>query len=384
MKKNSTRRDAPVYLDCNASTPIEPRVLTLIAELLAEPGNAASRTHEYGARAKQAVQHARTQVAQVVGAEPDEVVFTSGATESDNLAILGLADHGRRTNRRHIVTTAIEHKAVLEPMQELARAGFDLTVVPCTSGGLVEPDAIHAALRPDTLLVSVMHVNNETGVRQPLEKIAAVLGEHDAYFHVDAAQGFGKTDGLESHRIDLMSISSHKVHGPQGIGALVVRRRANQRVPLHPILFGGGHERGFRSGTLPTALIAGFGLAAELARTEQRDRERACLKLRRELLVFLDAFAPEVNGDEAAVLPHVMNVSLRGIDGEAAIVALKDVLAFSNGSACTSAKYEPSHVLRAMGLGEQRIRRALRFSWSHLTPTPRWNEAGQRLAQLVM
>lgn len=383
MKKNSTHPNGPIYLDCNASTPIEPRVLTLMTELLGEPGNAASRTHEYGARAKQIVQHARTQVAQLVNAQPDEVVFTSGATESDNLAILGLADHGRRTGRRHIVTTAIEHKAVLEPMQELARTDFELTVVPCTSGGFMEPSAILAALRPDTLLVSVMHVNNETGVRQPLDKIVEVLGDHDAYFHVDAAQGFGKASGLESHRIDLMSISSHKIYGPQGVGALVVRRRANGRIPLHPILYGGGHERGFRSGTLPTALIAGLGFAADLARTEWRSREQACLQFRRELLAFLAPFAPEVNGNEAMVLPHVTNVSLHGIDGEAAIVALKEVLAFSNGSACTSAKYEPSHVLRAMGLEEQRIRRALRFSWSHLTPTPRWSEATQRLTQLV-
>jgi cysteine desulfurase len=384
VKKNSTNRAGPVYLDCNASTPIEPRVLALMTEVLAEPGNAASRTHEYGARAKQIVQHARAQVARVVSAQPDEVVFTSGATESDNLAILGLAAHGRRTNRRHIVTTAIEHKAVLEPMQELARTDFELTVVPCTSDGFVEPDAIRAALRPNTLLVSVMHVNNETGVRQPLQEIAGALGQHEAYFHVDAAQGFGKADGLESHRIDLISISSHKVYGPQGIGALVVRRRANERIPLHPILYGGGHERGFRSGTLPTALIAGFGLAAELARTERRSREQVCLRFRRDVHTFLDPFAPEVNGDEAQVLPHVLNVSLHGIDGEAAIVALKDVLAFSNGSACTSAKYEPSHVLRAMGLEEQRIRRALRFSWSHLTPTPQWGEAKQRLARLGM
>lgn len=382
VKKNSTNV-APVYLDCNASAPLEPRVLAFMTQLLGEPGNAASRTHEYGTRAKQLVQRARAQIGTVINADPDEVIFTSGATESNNIAILGLAEYGRSTSRRHLITTAIEHKAVLEPMRELARGDFELTVVPCTRAGAVDPEAIKNALRPDTLLVSVMHVNNETGIQQPITRIADILSSHQAYFHVDAAQGFAKTTGLEAPRIDLVSVSSHKLHGPQGVGALVVRRRENTRVPLRGLVHGGGHERGLRSGTLPTALIAGFGMAAELAAKERNARARQCRSFRERLLKVLDVLGARANGDQEFVLPHVINVSLPNVDSEAAIVALKDVIAFSNGSACTSAKYEPSHVLTAMGVSEQDIKGALRFSWSHLTPEPDWDLITRRLQQIT-
>jgi len=258
----------PVYLDCNATTPIEPAVGEVVRGYLFEEfGNEGSRTHEYGARAKQAVQRARDQVAAVVGVGRDEVLFTSGATEANNLAILGLIEFGLAENKRHVITTAIEHKAVLEPIAVLERRGFTVTVVPVEQDGTVRPDAIRAALRPDTVLVSVMAANNETGARQPISEITDTLASHEAFFHTDAAQSFGKDLAvLRNPRIDLLSVSAHKLYGPKGIGALVTRRRGYAKPPLSPLMHGGGQERGLRPGTLPVALIAGLGKAAELER----------------------------------------------------------------------------------------------------------------------
>ena len=250
------------YLDCNATTPVEPRVRDLVIQYMeTEFGNAGSRTHEFGARAKQASQKARDQVAVLVGAKPDEVVFTSGATEANNLALLGLAEYGRREGRRHIISTAIEHKSVLEPLERLGRGGFDVTLIAPEPGGWVLPEKVASALRPDTLLVSAMHVNNETGVVQPLTEIALGLARHPAFLHVDAAQGCGKELlALRDPRIDLISISGHKLYAPKGIGALVTRRRGFERIPLEPLMVGGGQERGLRPGTLPVHLAVGLGL----------------------------------------------------------------------------------------------------------------------------
>ncbi len=361
-----------VYLDCNATTPIDPRVAEVVIHYMTvEFGNAGSTSHEYGARAKQAVERARDAVAAVVGASRDEVIFTSGATESNNLAFLGLASHGDDAGRKHIVSTKIEHKAVLEPLAHLAERGFEVTLVPPNRGGWVEPDAVRAALRPDTLLVSVMHVNNETGVIQPLDEIAGVLGEHPAYLHTDAAQGFGKELRLlRNPRIDLISVSGHKLYAPKGIGVLVTRRREFKRPPLKPLMYGGGQERGLRPGTLPVHLIAGLGKAAELACTEHVTRAEVCRTLKQELLTALADLRPTINGDPERTLPHVVNLSFPGLDSDAAMVALKDYVALSNGSACTSASYEPSHVLRAMFLPEDLASAALRWSWSHLTTQP--------------
>ena len=236
----------PVYLDCNASTPMEPLVRDLVVHWFTnEVGNSGSRTHGYGVRAKKAAQKAREQIARVVESSPDEVLFTSGATESNNLAILGLAHHGKSTGRKHIVSTAIEHKAVLEPLEALQRQGFEVTLVKPDSNGLVASDEVLSVLRPDTLLVSIMQVNNETGVRQPIGDITEALSHHEAFLHVDGAQGFGKDlETLTSPRIDLVSISSHKIYGPVGIGSLVARRRGFQKIPLLPLAYGGGQERG--------------------------------------------------------------------------------------------------------------------------------------------
>jgi cysteine desulfurase len=379
-------RGRPVYLDCNATTPVDPRVVDEVLMYTSlEYGNAGSRTHAYGQIAKERVLGARRQVAAVVNAQADEVIFTSGATESNNLAILGLAPHGDTTGKRHIVSTRIEHKAVLEPLEQLADRGFEVTLLAPTSGGWVRPEDVHDALRPDTLLVSTMAVNNETGVMQPIADFAEVLADHDAYFHVDGAQAFGKViEPLREHRIDLLSISGHKIFAPKGVGALVARRRRFSRPPLRPLMHGGGQERGLRPGTLPVALIAGFGLAASLAEEEHTQRDDHCAKVRRDALGALDRLGAVMNGDPNRTVPHTLNFSVPGVDSEAAIVALKDLIAISNGSACTSQSYEPSHVLTAAGIPGPQIAGALRVSWSYLTGDVDWVEVSDRLARLIV
>ncbi len=365
-----------IYLDCNATTPMESAVRSAILRFMAEEyGNAGSRTHDFGNRAKQAVERARDQLAAAAHVERDEVIFTSGATESNNLAILGLAPYGERHQKRHIVSTQIEHKAVLEPLEVLQSRGFDVTLLRPEPGGFVTPEAVRAALRPETLLVSVMHVNNETGVEQPIAGICNVLADHPAYFHVDAAQSFGKrNDPLKNARVDLVSISGHKIYGPKGVGALITRKRGYDRVPLQPLQYGGGQERGLRPGTLPVPLIVGLGLAAELATKHCADREQACRSFRERLLCGLAPLNPEFNGDQQRVLPHVINLAVPGLDAEAFMVATKHLIAISNGSACTSQSYRPSHVLEAMGLSPARIQSSLRISWCHLTPDVDWSE----------
>ena len=375
----------PVYLDCNATTPLEPEVAeTLIHYLTEEYGNEGSRTHEYGSRAKQAVQQARDQVASVVAAQRDEVFFTSGATESNNLAILGLVESGEKSDKRHIVCTQIEHKAVLEPMDWMQAKGFDITWVDVGPSGRLEADAIQKALRKDTHLVSVMHANNETGVIQPIDQIAEVLQEHSAYFHTDAAQTFGKElSALRNKRIDLISISGHKIFGPKGIGALIARRRGYRKCPLAPIYAGGGQERGLRPGTLPVALIAALGKAAEMAEKNHAKRTERCLEIRTKAMNVLNKLAPKYSGDQTNVMPHVINLSINQTDSEALIVGLKDLIAISNGSACTSASYSPSHVLKAMGMNDDEANACIRISWSHLTPDVDWDEVAGRIKKLI-
>jgi cysteine desulfurase len=374
----------PVYLDCNATTPVEPEVLAEVMRFMAEEyGNAASRTHQYGQTAKERVNLARSEVADVVACKPDEVIFTSGATESNNIALLGLASHGDATGRKHLISTMIEHKAVLEPLEALQHQGFEVTLLRPTSGGYVEPEAVAAALRPDTLAVSVMAINNETGVIQPIPEVSQVLADHDAYFHVDGAQAFGKDlHLLRDPRIDLLSISGHKIYAPKGIGALVTRRRGYKRPPLQPIMHGGGHERGLRPGTLPVPLVAGLGTAARLAVRDHGKRVAACAAFRKDLLEALTPLYPVFNGTPELTVPHVTNMSIPGIDAEAAMVAVKDLVAISNGSACTSNSYEPSHVLVAMGLTESVIQGSLRISWSHLTQAPRYEHLIMALRNL--
>jgi cysteine desulfurase len=349
-------------------------VLAVVRRYLEEEfGNAGSRTHEFGSRAKVAVQKAREKVAYVVRCKQEEVIFTSGATESNNLAILGLAAHGEETGRKHIISSAIEHKAVLEPLEELERRGFEVTLLRPNSGGWVEPETVQGALRPDTLLVSLMHVNNETGVIQPIEEVAGLLGTHLAFLHVDAAQSFGKLFApLQNPRIDLISISGHKIYGPKGVGALITRRRGVKSLPLRPLMFGGGQERGLRPGTVPVHLVAGLGEAA-LAALEEREARAAKLSyFRLNLLSALSPLGPIQNGDPAKTIASTINLSIPGVNSEAAMVGLKGLIAISNGSACTSQSYKASHVLTAMGLSESRIKEALRISWCHLTEPVDW------------
>lgn len=376
---------APVYLDCNATTPIDPEVReVLFSFMTADLGNEGSRTHEYGARSKQAVQKARDQVAAVVSAKRDEVIFTSGATESNNLAILGLRAAGREQNKMHIITSAIEHKAVLEPCSVLEREGFIVTRLPVGPEGYVHAEEVRSALRTDTLLVSVMHVNNETGVRQPIEEIAEILNDHDAYFHTDAAQGFGKDlEPLRNPRIDLISISGHKIYAPMGIGALITRRRSYDRPPLQPLAYGGGQERGLRPGTLPVALIVALGKAAEIAVRDNAKRREVCRRIREKALSALEPLNPRLTGDQALVMDHVLNLSFPGMDSEALMVALKDLVAISNGSACTSSSYNPSHVLKAMGMDDDDANACVRISWCHLTPEVDWDAVAERIRLLI-
>jgi cysteine desulfurase len=371
----------PLYVDCNATTPVDPRVADLMIHIFREEvGNAGSTTHEYGHRAKRRVERARQQVAEVVDARRHEIIFTSGATEANNLALLGLAQYGEQTGRRHIVSTQIEHKAVLEPLAELARRGFEVTLVPPNRGGWVETSAVIKAMRGDTLLVSVMHANNETGILQPIQEIAEQLRNHHAYFHVDAAQGFGKDlPALRHRRIDLISVSGHKIYGPQGVGALVARRRDRRLPPLAPLWFGGGQEFGLRPGTLPVALIAGLGLAAQLALSEADDRASRCEELRQELLASLAPLEPIVHGDASRSLPHVVNLSLPSLSADMAIELLSPHLAASDGAACTSICPTASHVLTAMRLPRDQVEGGIRLSWDHGADRTVWHSALQAL-----
>ena len=384
MNRSNPSADGPVYLDCAATSPIEPAVLDEMSRIWREePGNAGSRTHGYGLRAKKLVERAREQVASVVNSRPDEVVFTSGATESNNIAILGLAGQGEETGHRHVISTAIEHKAVLEPLEHLRKSGFQVTLVDPDATGAVSPDAIVDAVRPDTLLVSVMQTNNETGICQPIDDIAALLADREVWFHVDAAQGFGKElPALRNPRVDLISISSHKIYGPVGAGALVARRRGFRKPPLSPVHYGGGQERGLRHGTLAVPLVAGLGVAAKMAERDHGARRGACLAVRESLL---DAFAdlePVLVGDQDLAMPGIINLAVTGVDAEALMVALKDLIAISNGSACTSQSYEPSHVLKAMRQPQPVIEGAVRISWCHMTPKVDWRSVSRRIDRL--
>lgn len=328
-----------------------------------EFGNAGSRTHEYGARAKKAVQEARAYLAGSVGAKTEEVIFTSGATESNNIALLGMAPHGEKSERRHIITSAIEHKAVLEPLQYLQSRGFEVDFLEPGASGRIETEAVLERLRPDTLLVSLMHVNNETGVIQPVAELAKKLCETPTLLHVDAAQGYGKVPQDLKAPIDMISISGHKIGAPKGVGALVTRRRGWDKVPLEPIMFGGGQERKLRPGTLPVPLIMGLYEAARIFTEGQARWERDSLAIRERMLTALGKTRFRINGDADHTVPHILNVTFDGLNAEALIVRLKSQVAVATGSACTSAAYTPSHVLTAMGLPKEVATNGLRFSW---------------------
>ena len=374
----------PVYLDCHATTPVAPRVLDAMLPFFGPKfGNAASHTHAFGWEAEQAVEVARRRVAELAGAAAREIVFTGGATESDNLAIKGVVE-ACRAKGNHVVTIATEHSAVLDTVRHLERLGCQATILPPYKDGLVDPASVAAAIRPDTVLVSVMHANNEIGVVQPLREIGAICRERGVFFHCDAAQGFGKIPiDVEADHIDLMSLSAHKMYGPKGIGALYIRRRA-PRVALAAQMDGGGHECGFRSGTLNVPAIVGFGVACAIARREMAEEAARTGALRDRLLAQLEAALDgvAVNGSRTRRLPGNLNVSFPGVEGDTLLLSLPDI-ALSTGSACSSASVEPSHVLKALGVGPWRERSAVRFGLGRFTTAEEIDYTAARVVEAV-
>ena len=356
----------PIYLDYSATTPVDPRVAEKMIPYLVEKfGNPASRSHSFGWVAEAAVEEAREEVAQLVNADPKEIVWTSGATESNNLAIKGAANFYSGKGK-HLITLKTEHKAVLDTCRELERQGFEVTYLDVQDNGLIDLDVFKAALRPDTILVSVMFVNNEVGVIQPIDEIGEICREKGIIFHVDAAQATGKVAiDLSSLKVDLMSFSAHKTYGPKGIGALYIRRKP--RVRLEAQMHGGGHERGFRSGTLPTHQIVGMGEAFRLAKEEMADENARVKALRDRLLAGLqDIEQIFVNGDLEKRVAHNLNVSFNYVEGESLIMGIKGI-AVSSGSACTSASLEPSYVLRALGRSDELAHSSLRMTIGRFT-----------------
>ena len=356
----------PIYFDYSATTPVDPRVAAKMIPYLTEKfGNPASRSHGYGWEAEEAVEAAREHVAALVGADAKEIIWTSGATESDNLAIKGAA-HFYQDKGRHLITCKTEHKAVLDPLRELERQGFEVTYLDPEPNGLIDLDKFQAALRADTILASLMHVNNEIGVIQDIEKLGELCRARGVLFHVDAAQSTGKAPiDLGRLKVDLMSFSAHKTYGPKGIGALYVRRKP--RVRLEAQMHGGGHERGLRSGTLATHQIVGMGEAFRLAREEMATENERIRMLRDRLWVGLQSLEEVyLNGDLDSRVPHNLNVSFNFVEGESLIMAMKE-LAVSSGSACTSASLEPSYVLKALGRNDELAHSSIRFSLGRFT-----------------
>ncbi|MCE1242624.1 IscS subfamily cysteine desulfurase [Oryzomicrobium sp.] len=356
----------PIYLDYSATTPVDPRVAEKMIPFLVENfGNPASRSHSFGWTAEAAVEEAREQVAALVNADPKEIVWTSGATESNNLAIKGAANFYSGKGK-HLITVKTEHKAVLDTMRELERQGFEVTYLDVQDNGLLDLEAFKAAIRPDTILASVMYVNNEIGVVQPIAELGEICRAKGVIFHVDSAQATGKVDiDLSTLKVDLMSFSAHKTYGPKGIGALYVRRKP--RIRLEAQMHGGGHERGMRSGTLATHQIVGMGEAFRLAKEEMASENARIAKLQQRLLKGLtDMQEVYVNGDLIHRVPHNLNISFAYVEGESMIMAVKD-LAVSSGSACTSASLEPSYVLRALGRNDELAHSSIRFSIGRFT-----------------
>jgi cysteine desulfurase len=356
----------PIYMDYSATTPVDPRVVDKMIPYLREQfGNPASRSHQYGWDAERAVEEARENVAKLVNCDPREIVWTSGATESDNLAIKGVA-HFYKSKGKHIITVKTEHKAVLDTCRELEREGFEVTYLDVKDDGLLDLDVFQAAIRPDTILVSVMNVNNEIGVIQDIAAIGEITRAKGIVLHVDAAQATGKIEiDLQKLKVDLMSFSAHKTYGPKGIGALFVRRKP--RIRIEAQMHGGGHERGMRSGTLATHQIVGMGEAFRIAREEMATENERVRMLRDRLLNGLSEMEEVyVNGDMATRVPHNLNISFNFVEGESLIMAVKDV-AVSSGSACTSASLEPSYVLRALGRNDELAHSSIRFTVGRFT-----------------
>ncbi len=374
----------PIYLDYSATTPVDPRVAEKMVDCLTLDGNfgnPASRSHAFGWRAEEAVENARRQVAELVNADPREIVWTSGATESNNLAIKGVA-HFYASKGKHLVTSKIEHKAVLDTTRQLEREGFEVTYIDPGEDGIITPAMVEAALRDDTVLVSVMHVNNEIGTINDIAAIGELTRSRGVLFHVDAAQSTGKVAiDLEQMRVDLMSFSAHKTYGPKGVGALYVRRKP--RVRLEAQMHGGGHERGMRSGTLATHQLVGMGEAFRLAKEEMAAESERIRQLRDRFFRQVEHLEElYVNGSMTARVPHNLNLSFNYVEGESLIMALKD-LAVSSGSACTSASLEPSYVLRALGRNDELAHSSIRFTFGRFSTEEEIDYAAQKVSEAV-
>lgn len=373
-----------VYLDYNASAPIDERVLDVMINVYKNNlGNADSRTHGFGEAARNVVEIARKQVASLLGVKLDEIFFTSGATESNNIAIQGLREYAEKTGKKHIITTAIEHKAVLETVKYLAKEGFDIDIVSPDISGRVSAEQILSKVRNDTLLVSVMHVNNETGVIQPVKEIGEGLQERNILFHVDATQSCGKlVEEVRQLKYNMLSFSAHKLMGPQGIGVLVLRKKSYKLPPIKPISYGGQQEHGIRPGTIPVALVAGCGAACDIAEKEYEKNEKHSKDIKEALIDLLERSGMEyhVNGTLEKSISSTLNICIDGVASEALMISTKQFCALSNGSACTSKNYSPSYVLMAMGIPTEQIENSIRISWG---PDTDKNEVLKNFAELL-
>ena len=356
-----------VYLDFNSSAPIDRRVLDYMIDIYKNTvGNADSRTHDFGDNARKVVENARSQVARLLDINKDEVFFTSGATESNNIAIQGLKEYGLKEGKKHIITTSIEHKAVLESVKAMDKDGFEVNFLDPDFSGRVSAKTVLDAVRDDTLLVSVMHVNNESGIIQPIQEIGNALEEKRVLFHIDATQSFGKlVDELQTVKYNMLSMSAHKIGGPQGVGALVLRKHGYKLPPVKPIMYGGQQEHGIRPGTIPVALVGGLGKACEIAQIEHKQNQDKCRKIKNVLVGELkdSGLKYRFNGDQNYCIPSTMNLCIDGVSSEALMISSKQYCSVSNGSACNSNSYKPSYVLTAMGIPEEQINNSIRISW---------------------
>ena len=356
-----------IYLDYNSSTPIDKRVLDVMVNVYKNTyGNSDSRTHDYGDGARKIVEDARSNVASILSINKDEVFFTSGATESINIALLGLKSYAIKENKRHIITTSIEHKAVIETAKSMKKEGFEVDFIDPDESGRILPEQVKQLLREDTLLVSVMHVNNETGIIQPIKEIGEFLADKPAFFHVDATQSFGKlVEELREVKYNMLSMSAHKLGGPQGIGALVLKKQGYHMFPVKSIVYGGQQEHGIRPGTVPVALVAGLGAACEFAEREYKQNEIKCAIIKEKLIELLkkSELTYEYNGNQDYCVSSTMNICINGVASEALMLSSKQFCAVSNGSACNSKSYRPSYVLTAMGLPIEKIENSIRISW---------------------
>lgn len=360
-----------IYLDYNASAPIDERVLEVMVDVYKNVyGNADSRTHDYGDAARKIVEDAREHVANLLGIDKGEVFFTSGSTESNNIAVRGLRKYAEESGKKHIITSTIEHKAVLETVKSLKEEGFEIDLIDPEEDGRIDLDKLLGLVRDDTLLVSLMHANNETGVIQPVKEIGDVLAEKSVLFHVDATQSCGKlVPELKDLKYNMLSLSAHKLSGPQGVGALILRKKRYRLPPVKAITYGGQQEHGIRPGTIPVALVAGLGKACELADAEYEKNIKAYKENKAVLMKLIkeSGLNYKINGSQEYCMPNTLNVSFLGVESEALMLSTKQYCAISNGSACTSHDYSPSYVLVAMGLDEDRISSAIRISWGAKT-----------------